>query len=107
MKDVWRELFDAAKDNNVVQVTLAPGHRVEQPKRSRCGRPRTIGPVRFGHYAAYDETTGGRPRCALPGCSRYLKRSQPVACCADHEEKVVAWAKRILARVVLAVREAA
>jgi hypothetical protein len=96
MSDVWRSISEAAAGGNTVQVALTPGHKIVTPKRSP-GRPRTIGPVRFGHYVGYDETRGGRPRCKLPGCNRYLRRDQSVGCCDDHIKRVQADAERTLA----------
>lgn len=96
--DIWQALQAAAQENKVVSVSLTPGARVARPKR-RVGRPCTRGTTRFGHYEGYDSTTGGRPRCALHGCGKYLKKNQRIACCQDHETKAVEAAQRLLERV--------
>lgn len=98
MADTWKTLLEAAQADKAVAVTLSPGARIMRPKRRR-GRPRVRGAAPFGHYAGYREDKGARPRCALWGCGKRLKRDQRIACCPEHETKAVAAAKALLEKV--------
>ncbi len=106
MSDIWRELLDAAKSGGVISVELTPGSEIKKTKRKR-GRPRVRGATPFGHYAGYQEAKGGRPKCALRGCGKYLKKTQRIACCAEHEAKSIAAAKALLSKLEEPQREAA
>src|SRR4051812_40226079 len=92
--DIWNLIEQAATTSKPVRVELTPGARLHPAKRAP-GRPRTTG-IRWAHYAGYNPDKGGRPRCALPGCNRKLKRDQRLACCPQHEDAVIAEAKAIL-----------
>lgn len=95
--DTWAALLEAAQAQKAVQVSLPAEARA--PSRRRPGRPRTRGATRFGHYAGYRPEKGGRPKCALRGCARQLRRDQRLGCCPDHEAKAVADALGIVAKV--------
>lgn len=97
MTDLWVALQQAAKENKAVQVSLTPGARIVRPKR-RVGRPCTRGTTRYGHYEGYDPEVGNRPRCALVGCGKYLRRSQRIACCAEHETRAIQAAQKLIER---------
>ena len=99
MADVWSKLIEAANENKAVQISISPGARIRRQRRPKAGRPRTRGPVWFGDYAGYDPTEGGRPYCYLRGCSKNLRKDQPVACCPEHEAAVVKEAEEILRKV--------
>lgn len=94
--------FDPNKTR--IEVELTPGQRIRRVKR-RPGRPRTRGAVKYGHYAGWQPEKGGRgrPRCRKRGCQRQLRRDQPLACCASHQEEVIAEAKDILQRAAEAL----
>jgi len=94
---LWEKLAEAAKENQIVQVQIDRRDEIKRPKRPR-GRPPVQRASRWSNYAGYNPNEQGRPRCAQPGCRRWLKRDQKVACGAEHEREVVAAAEEILAR---------
>jgi hypothetical protein len=98
-RDLWRQLLDAANAGKNVFVELSPGAEMKRPKRRR-GRPTVRGATRYtryGHYEGWKPTTI-RPRCALRGCDRCLRRNQKIACCVDHHLKALAEARALIAR---------
>lgn len=85
---VWEKLVEAAKENRFVQVVIDPRDGVKRPKR-RPGRPAALRTSRWSGYRGYNPNDQGRPRCAQPGCRRWLKKHERVAC-AEHEREVIA-----------------
>jgi hypothetical protein len=85
---LWEKLAEAAKENGVVQVALDPRDEIGRPKRPR-GRPPVVRVARWGNYAAFNPNDQGRPRCAQPGCRRWLRKGQKAAC-SEHEREVMA-----------------
>lgn len=96
--DIWRRLLDAPSQNKVIRVELTPGARIMRPRRAK-GRPRTRGANRWAHFAGYRGK--GRPKCALRGCTRYLRIKDRLCCSPEHEAKVVAAAKAMLTKAGL------
>lgn len=92
-RDPWRELLEAAQAGKAPKVLLSPGQRIMRHRRP--GRPRVFG---WNHYAGFIASKGGRPRCAVYRCKKYLTISQPLGCCPDHEKQAVKEAKAMLER---------
>ena len=86
---VWQKLVEeAAKKGATVPIDLT-GCEVKRPKGTR-GRPPVVRATRWGNYAGYNPRNPSRPRCAQPGCGRWLRKDQKVACSPEHEGEVIA-----------------
>jgi hypothetical protein len=55
--------------------------------------------VGFSHYAGWQSTKGGRPRCRARGCQKYLRREQQFACSPEHERQAIREREAALAEV--------
>jgi hypothetical protein len=91
-RDIWQTLLEAARDNKAVQVALDPRDEIKRPKRPR-GRPPALRTSRWSNYLGYDPRDQGRPRCAQPGCRRWLRKDQKVACKEQEREVLAAHAE--------------
>jgi len=90
----WKAILDASSQG-AVKVDL-PAAVFAKKHKQKAGRPRRRGLIPFHHYAGYKEERGGRPRCPLRGCGRWLKKDQRLACSTEHETRLVEQAKETL-----------
>lgn len=95
MKDIWREVLEAAQQGQAPVLKLSPTARV-QPHKRQPGRPRVRGATMFGHYAGY-QPKRIRPRCMMRGCTKRLKRDQKAFCSEKCTQQAIDEARALLA----------